>query len=213
MIQITPPQNPQYWINQRALTFSENDLENVNRIAVSLVSGTVIMVYEKGVIDYAPDGNFQKWTLKGYSTRLVSQSAHNIYARLSRTEKDALIVFSINNYNIDGSITTIVTDASGNPVLDKDGKEQTTTCEPNPNYWYVKIGEITATVGNSNRELTYDSGALGTKKGEEERDDWTQMFELSKTSTPWLIFVKQMFYEFTVKNPITLLGGLIFSNG
>ena len=51
MIQITPPQNPQYWINQRALTFSENDLENVNRIAVSLVSGTVIIVHEKGVID------------------------------------------------------------------------------------------------------------------------------------------------------------------
>lgn len=213
MIQITPPQNPQYWINQRALTFSENDLENVNRIAVSLVSGTVIMVYEKGVIDYAPDGNFQKWTLKGYSTRLVSNSAHHIYARLSRTEKDALIVFSINNYNIDGSITTIVTDSSGNPVLDEDGKEQTATSDPNPNYWYVKIGEITATDGMSNRDLTYDSGALGTKKGEEERDDWTQMFELSKTSTPWLIFVKQMFYEFTVKNPITLLGGLILSNG
>ena len=115
MIQITPPQNTRYWINQRALTFSENDLENVNRIAVSLVSGTVIMVYEKEVIDYAPDGNFLKWTLKGYSTRLVSNSAHHIYARLSRTEKDALIVFSINNYNIDGSITTIVTDANGNP--------------------------------------------------------------------------------------------------
>lgn len=212
MIQITPPQNPQYWINQRALTFSENDLENVNRIAVSLVSGTVIMVYEKGVIDYAPDGNFQKWTLKGYSTRLVSNSAHHIYARLSRTEKDALIVFSINNYNIDGSITTIVTDASGNPVLDEDGKEQTTTSEPNPNYWYVKIGEITATNGTSNRELTYDSGALGTKKGEVERGSWTDMFELSKESTPWLIFVKQMFYEFTVKNPITLLSGLIFKN-
>lgn len=212
MIQITPPQNPQYWINQRALTFSENDLENVNRIAVSLVSGTVIMVYEKGVIDYAPDGNFQKWALKGYSTRLVSNSAHHIYARLSRTEKDALIVFSINNYNIDGSITTIVTDANGNPVLDEDGKEQTTTSEPNPNYWYVKIGEITATVGNSKRELTYDSGALGTKKGEAETGDWNEMFELSKQSTPWLIFVKQMFYEFTVKNPITLLSGLIFKN-
>ena len=74
------------------------------------------MVYEKEVIDYAPDGNFLKWTLKGYSTRLVSNSAHHIYARLSRTEKDALIVFSINNYNIDGSITTIVTDSSGNPA-------------------------------------------------------------------------------------------------
>ena len=212
MIQITPPQNPQYWINQRALTFSENDLENVNRIAVRLVSGTVIMVYEKGVIDYAPDGNFQKWTLKGYSTRLVSNLAHHIYARLSRTEKDALIVFSINNYNIDGSITTILTDASGNPVLDEDGKEQTTTSEPNPNYWYVKIGEITATNGASNRELTYDSGALGTSKGVEESAGWNEMFELSKQSTPWLIFVKQMFYEFTVKNPITLLSGLIFKN-
>ena len=198
MIQITPPQNPVYWISQRALAFSENDLNNPNRVAVSLVSGTVIMVYEQGVVDYAVDGNFRKWTLKGYSTRLIRNDAHYIYARLSRTEQEALIVFSVNNYNLDGSITTV----------DEEGNEATTN--PSPTYFYVKIGELTATDGAGSRELTYDSGALGTKKGDAETGDWNEMFELGKTSTPWLIFVKQMFYEFTVKNPITLLSGLIF---
>ena len=203
MIQITPPQNPNYWISQRALTFSENDLENPNRVAVSLVAGTAIMVYEKGVIDYGVDGNFRKWTLKGYSTRLVEQTAHSIYARLSREEKDALIVFSIKDYNLDGSQNIVTgTDENGNDII--------STTEPSDTYWYVKIGEITSTDGTTDRTLTYDSGALGTKKGEEETGGWNEMFDLNKRSTPWLITVKQMFDEFSVKNAITLLSGFIF---
>ena len=194
MIQVIPPRNTDYWISQRALTFSENDLDDPNRVAVSLVAGSVIMVYKEGVIDYDTSGEYRKWVLKGYSTKLVSNKAHNVYARLSRDSNDALIVFSVNDYDVDGSI------------LGEGG-------EPSSQYWYIEIGELTGTDGVIKRTLTYDSGLLGTKKGEKAETKLEEMFELSKTSTPWMIIVKQFFYEFTVKNPITLLSGLIFDKG
>lgn len=205
MIQV-PPTNKQYYINARALTFSENDLDNPNRVAVSLVSGTVIMVYEKGIIDYAADGSYEKWTLRGYSTKLVKNDKYYIYARLSRTDKTALIVFSVNSYNLDGSITTIT-------GKDEEGNDITETTDPNENYFYVKIGELTETDGSSMRELTYDSGLLGTDKGKDEAGGWNEMWELSKLSTPWLIRAKQWLADFTVKGFIKLVGGLKFSKG
>lgn len=192
MIQVTPPQNTDYWINQRALSFAENDLDDPNRVAVSLVSGTVIMVYKRGVIDFAADGSYQKWVLKGYSTKIPDgrNEAHYVYARLNRNEKDALIVFSINNYNIDGSIV---------------GGSST----PSETYWYIKIGYLTETDGDTDRVLTYDSGLLGTKKGEIEADTaLEEMFVLHKESEPPLIEVKHWFQEITVKLGAVFMSGL-----
>ena len=205
-IMIHVKNNPQYYINARALTFSENDLGDPNRVAVSLVSGTVVMVYKKGTIDYASDGSYEKWTLRGYSTKLVKNDKYYIYARLSRTDKTALIVFSVNSYNLDGSITTIT-------GKDEEGNDITETTDPNENYFYVKIGELTETDGSSMRELTYDSGLLGTDKGKDEAGGWNEMWELSKLSTPWLIRAKQWLADFTVKGFIKLIGGLKFSKG
>lgn len=191
-----------YYINERALTFSENDLDDPQRVAVSLVSGTVIMVREPGIIDYASDGNFERWTLKGYSTKLVNNALHYVYARLSRTDRTALIVFSVKDYNIDGSITTA-----------GEGGGATTITEPSTDYFYIKIGELTATDGKSDRELTYDSGLLGTEQGNEESSPLNEMWELDKYSTPWLIRAKQWLADFTVKGFITLVGGLVFRKG
>ena len=198
--------NPQYYINDRSLSFSENDLGDPNRVAVSLVSGTVIMVHEKGVIDYASNGSYEKWTLRGYSTKLARNERHFIYARLSRADKTALLVFSTNNYNIDGSITTVT-------GTDENGNEITSTTEPNGNYFYVKIGELTGTDGSSLRELTYDSGLLGTDKAKDEADGFSEMWELSKLSTPWLIKAKQWLSAFTVKGFIRMVGGFTLSKG
>lgn len=187
----------EYYINERALTFSENDLENPDRVSVSLVSGAVIMVYIRGTIDYAADGNYEKWKLTGYPTKLATSRAYNIYARLERESHSALIVFSVNNYHINGQIVA------------EDG---TLSGKENERYYYIKIGELTESTNGSDRTLTYDSGILGTKKGDYEAESrLDEMFELDKVSSPWLIKVKQFFHEFTVKKAITLLGGLIFS--
>lgn len=194
-----------HYINERALTFSENDLNDPQRVAVSLVSGTVVMAYVAGTIDYAANGNYERWTLKGYSTKLINNSAHYVYARLSRADRTALVVFSVKDYNVDGSITTIV-------GKDENGEDITESTEPNPDYFFIKIGDLTATDGNSYRELTYDSGLLSTDKGNSITDP-NDMWELVKVYTPWLIRAKYWLQSFTVKGFITLVGGLKFSKG
>lgn len=190
-----------HYINERALTFSENDLSDPQRVAVSLVSGTVVMAHVAGTIDYAADGNYERWTLRGYSTKLINNARHYVYARLSRTERTALIVFSVNAYNIDGSITTVV-------GKDENGEDVTESTDPSADYFYIRIGELSATDGSSYRDLVYDSGLLGTKKGEY-LGDFNEMWELDKGSTPWLIRAKQWVHSLTVKMESTFLGGLV----
>lgn len=193
-----------HYINERALTFSENDLNDPRRVAVSLVSGTVVMAYVAGTIDYAADGNYERWTLKGYSTKLIYKEAHFVYARLSRTDRTALIVFSVKDYNIDGSITTVT-------GKDENGNDITETTDPSSDYFYIKIGELTATDGTSSRELTYDSGLLSTKKGDSMTES-SNMWELLPGTNP-LIKALHWLTDFTVKGFITLVGGLKFSKG
>ena len=175
---IQEAKNDLYFINGRALSFTENDLRDPNRIAVSLVSGTRIMVYKKGVIDYAPDLEPEKWTLKGYSTLLTKKDPHFIYARLSRLDRTALLVFSVRDYNLDGSVNTIT-------GVDEEGKDIIEVSEPSEEFYYVKIGSVTGTdrdasdpgIATVARNITYDSGILnslqdiGIKLGE-----WSSLF-------------------------------------
>ena len=175
---IQEAKNDLYFINGRALSFTENDLGDPNRIAVSLVSGTRIMVYKKGVIDYAPDLEPEKWTLKGYSTLLAKKDLHFIYARLSRLDRTALLVFSVRDYNLDGSVNTIT-------GVDEEGKDIIEVSEPSEEFYYVKIGSVTGTdrdasdpgIATVARNITYDSGILnssqdiGIKLGE-----WSSLF-------------------------------------
>ena len=207
MIQIKPT-NPDYWINSRALLFSENDLDDPNRVAVSLVSGTVIKVHKKGIIDYAFNGDPEKWTLKGYSTKLINPDAHYIYARLNRSDRNALIVFSVKNYDIEGGVVTVV-------GKDDEGNDITETSDPSADYFYIRIGDLTATDSVENatvdRVLTYDSGLLDTSEGNSKSDP-SDMWELVPGVTP-LIKAKHWLMDFTLKGFITLIGGLIFKNG
>lgn len=185
-----------YYINESALSFVENDLGDPNKVAVGLVSGTVIMVHVKGIIDYAADGNYQKFPLEAYYTNLANNGLYHIYARIDKISQKALVMYSNNVYSIDGS-------SSGEEGV-----------QPKEDSYYIKIGELTATDGNSKRELTYDSGLLGTDRQVDENSntELEKMFELDTVSTPWLIKVKEMFYEFSVKKAITLLGDFIFKD-
>ena len=201
MIQVK--NNSSYYINARALSFAENDLASPQRVSVSLTSGTSILVHIPGIIDYATDGSYEKWALRGYSTKLLKNDAYFIFARLSRTERTALIIFSVNDYDINGRAEVKGVDENGNGTV--------TTVGPSEDYYYLKLGILTATDGTSLRELTYDSGLLSTDKGRDQSGA-SDMFELDKVSVPPLIKVKQWFYEFTVKNPITLFSGILFGD-
>lgn len=165
-----------HYINERSLTFSENDLGDPQRIAVSMVSGTVVMVMKDDdgdgvVIPRAFDGGYEKWTLKGYSTKIPEgrNAAHYIFARLSRLERTALIVFSLNNYNIDGSVSMFTTN--------EDGSVTELRSEASSDYYYIRIGYLSETDGVSDRVLTYDSGRLGIGyEIDKLKEAWSDLF-------------------------------------
>lgn len=160
-----------YYIKPRSITFLAND-GGPNRVLVSIAYGTTIQVFADGQIPYDEDGQPQKWILTGYSTSLISNAPYYIYARLSRTEYRGMIVFSVNNYDIDGNIITAET------VAAEDGNTEQT----DPAYYYVHIGYITGTDGTVERELTYYSGKLTTLENsytKEEADNQFMSFEVA----------------------------------
>ena len=141
------PTDSRYYIKPRAVSFVENDLGDVNRVYVSIASGTTIMVYvpEDNLIPYDDDKEYQKWVLTGYSTKLATSDAYYIYARLSRSDNRAIILFSTKKYKVDGSVEG--EEGGGNA---------------SGNYYYIPVGNVTATDGATLRTLSFDSGKLST---------------------------------------------------
>ena len=141
------PTDSRYYIKPRAVSFAENDLGDVNRVYVSIASGTTIMVYvpEDNLIPYDDDKEYQKWVLTGYPTKLATSDAYYIYARLSRSDNRAIILFSTKKYKVDGSIEG--EEGGGNA---------------SGNYYYIPVGNVTATDGATLRTLSFDSGKLST---------------------------------------------------
>ena len=141
------PTDSRYYIKPRAVSFAENDLGDVNRVYVSIASGTTIMVYvpEDNLIPYDDDKEYQKWVLTGYPTKLATSDAYYIYARLSRSDNSAIILFSTKKYKVDGSIEG--EEGGGNA---------------SGNYYYIPVGNVTATDGATLRTLSFDSGKLST---------------------------------------------------
>ena len=187
--------NTTYYINPSYLTFVENTGYGANLIQVSASSSCYIRVYISGVIGYDGDGNYRKWKVTAYNNRFPDNDAFNIYVRLERDGDSALIVYSKSSYNVDGSTT--------------DG-----SISASDEYYYILIGNVTATDGTSIREITYDTGRLESDQVKNEGTEINEMWELDKFSSPWLIRAKQWLSGFTVKGFLNLIGGLVFrSNG
>lgn len=162
----------QHYIEPSTLTFTENYQNYADIVKVSIAYGAAIMVYVQGepMLRYGANLDYKRWSLSGVDVKLNddgSDKQFNIYARLSRTEQKAFIIFSLKDYDLYGSYT------------DENGQKT----ENSEDYWYIKIGYLTAPVEGV-RTLYYDSGQLGTRKGEAEK---SEMFELISTNEPKLI--------------------------
>lgn len=153
---ITTYINSNYRITYEGVSMVENALGNPNLVQISVTSGCTIVVpgsdeNKKFGIDYLPNGEARSWKLNGLNTRINKKEAHFIFARLGRNEESALLVFSTNDYRIDGSVVSGETEIM--PASDS--------------FFYIKVGSITATdaVGESatlDREITYDGGYYRT---------------------------------------------------
>ena len=187
--------NRTYYINPAYLTFNENSGYGANLIQVSASSSCWISVYDKanGIGYSDADKNYQRWKITAYNNKFPDNDACRIYVRLERNGTSALIVYSKKVYNVDGS---------------------SADTEASADYYYIYIGNVSATDGTSIRSITYDTGYLESDQGYEDANDINEMWEWDKTSySDWLIKAKKWLASFTVKGFIELVGGLIFKKG
>lgn len=186
--------NRTYRITYQGVAMVENALENPNLVQISVVSGCVIMVAPQKDygISYLPNGEYRTWNLDGMNTRLNRAEEHFIYARLNRDDNSALIVFSVNDYAVDGS---------------------TGGGEPSESYYYIKIGKITHTdkTGSDatiDREITLDFGYLDTPAAQDDTG-WRELFEVTADN---LIRPLKRFASFIVQGTLSIIGKLVIND-
>lgn len=192
---ITDYQSNAYRISYQGVSMIENALENPNLIQVGVVPGCTIMVTPQKSygIDYLPNGEYRSWTLTGYNTRLNRTEAHYIYARLERDSDDAMVLFSVNDYATDGSI----------------GGEN-----PSEDFYYIRIGSITATdsleAATLDREITLDYGKLSTPEGQtQDTAGWKELFEVTADD---LIRPLKRFTSYIVQGTLSIIGKLVIND-
>ena len=192
---ITDYQSNAYRISYQGVSMIENALENPNLIQVGVVPGCTIMVAPQKSygIDYLPNGEYRSWTLTGYNTRLNRTEAHYIYARLERDSDDAMVLFSVNDYATDGSI----------------GGEN-----PSEDFYYIRIGSITATDklegATLDREITLDYGKLSTPEGQtQDTAGWKELFEVTADD---LIRPLKRFTSYIVQGTLSIIGKLVIND-
>ena len=187
--------NRTYRITYQGVAMVENALERPDLVQISVTSDTTIKVapHPDYGIDYLPNGEYREWDLDGVNTRLNRTEAHFIYARLNRADNKALIVFSVNDYNVDGSIG-----------------EGTASNE----YYYIKVGSVTATDSLSSptvdREITFDFGYLATPQQQEGINaDWRELFEVTLEN---LIRPLKRFASYIVEGTLSIIGKLVLND-
>lgn len=192
---ITDYQSNAYRISYQGVSMTENALENPNLIQVGVVPECTIMVAPQKSygIDYLPNGEYRSWTLTGYNTRLNRTEAHYIYARLERGSDDAMVLFSVNDYATDGSI----------------GGEN-----PSEDFYYIRIGSITATgsleAATLDREITLDYGKLFTPEGnDQDAAGWKELFEVTADD---LIRPLKRFTSYIVQGTLSIIGKLVIND-
>lgn len=192
---ITDYQSNAYRISYQGVSMIENALENPNLIQVGVVPGCTIMVAPQKSygIDYLPNGEYRSWTLTGYNTRLNRTEAHYIYARLERDSDDAMVLFSVNDYATDGSI----------------GGEN-----PSEDFYYIRIGSITATdsleAATLDREITLDYGKLYTpERQQQDTAGWKELFEVTADD---LIRPLKRFASYIVQGTLSIIGKLVIND-
>lgn len=192
---ITDYQSNAYRISYQGVSMTENALGNPNLIQVGVVPGCTIMVAPQKSygIDYLPNGEYRSWTLTGYNTRLNRTEAHYIYARLERGSDDAMVLFSVNDYATDGSI----------------GGEN-----PSEDFYYIRIGSITATdsleAATLDREITLDYGKLFTPEGnDQDAVGWKELFEVTADD---LIRPLKRFTSYIVQGTLSIIGKLVIND-
>ena len=190
---ITTYSSRDYRITYQGIALIENALERPDLVQVSVASGCTILVapQKEYGIDYEPNGEYRYWYMEGMNTQLARAEAHYIYARLNRDDKNALLLFSVNDYDTDGKI-------NGEGTASED-------------YYYIKIGSITKTDSLENptldREISLDFGYLTTPAGED-KNTWQELFEVTAGD---LIRPLKKFTSYMVRGTLSIIGKIVLN--
>ena len=190
---ITTYSSRDYRITYQGIALIENALDRPDLVQVSVTSDCVILVapQEEYGIGYEPNGEYRSWYMEGMNTQLARAEAYFIYARLNRDDQNALLLFSVNDYDTDGRI-------NGEGTASED-------------YYYIKIGSITKTDSVTNptldREITIDFGYLTTPAAED-KNTQQELFEVTADD---LIRPLKKFTSYIVQGTLSIIGKIVLN--
>lgn len=173
----------EHWIKQDAITINLNHFGDPDYLQVSVLAGAVVMAFKQDVIGYNAAHNYRTWPLQAANTYLETSSAVNVYARLTRSEvkASALIIYD-----------PVLRDIEGREISyeEVEGEKKEVLGDPNPDYFFIYLGEISASLSESGMSVLRDwsvsfrFGSLDTNQfqNEEAGGEWTKMFRLNKVT-------------------------------
>ena len=196
--------NNTYYIAPFALSFSENALGDSEKVSVSLQQGTKILVYTGTPIGFSADGSYDRWLLYAYPTAFSSAHANKmlyIYARLTKVGRTALVIYSPNLYDVYGRI------------LNEQGELADESAVEDADFYYVRIGQVSAP-SEGERVISYDSGLLGTDRGERESgNDYFSLDVEGNLVFNYPVKMLEIVGSLSVGGMLMALGGLTIGNG
>ena len=176
-----PRTSPLYYIAPSAISITPNANGSERDLAVYVARGAKVKLYDPRIaaLGMGTDSTFQEWTLSGRNRRLAGYAGYpfTIYARLTKTgEKTGYLVFARQIKEVlagpwkEPYILSPNTSPSGRITL-KGADGQDYTWPPIPagqstngrtDYWWVKLGTVSAPDENGQRTVDLDTGILGT---------------------------------------------------
>ena len=177
------PTPNQYWIRPDALTITLNT-PDVDYLRATVLAGSAIIAYMKGVIDYDPSHNYRKWTIQAADTFLETTGEYYVHAQLTRSESPAtaLIVYSLTKRSITGK------------TVEADGTE---TGEEDKDHFYIYLGKISASIDKDGQKVgrtwleEYNPGKLDTNQGRTEDMEGHYLSRLFNDTAQGLITFEQ----------------------
>lgn len=160
-----PRSSKVHYIAPSAISILPNANGTSSDLAVYVARGTKIKVYSPAAGIDMEDTTYQEWSLRGRNRHLAEDSKpYTIYARLSKTMKeDGYLVFAPQKKNaVSGkwgdkysSVTT-----EGLSLITKNDGTQGRVADPD--YWYIRLGEVSLPDSNDKRTVDLDTGIVGT---------------------------------------------------
>lgn len=169
-----------YYIAPSAISIVPNCNGTANDLAVYVSRGTKIKVFAPGVerLGINPNTNsFREWTLTGRNRRLnCGNGPYTIYARLQKsevyvTDGSAYLVFAAqsqygpdNPYGLAGQWFDKYSYVMQDGLAGQYDERGFPKVVDHPDYWWVKMGTVSAPDGNGQRTVDLDTGILGTEE-------------------------------------------------